>query len=212
MAKDWYVDSGLKVLNEQLKVKYPGIVIGTIGDRKHQEEHSDHNPDPDGSVDASDLMIGPHFTRDDCAEVMESLRKSQDERIGYLIWDHHICSSTHDKWIWVPYHGADPHTGHGHVSVNDLHHGNLNPWKIDGSAPMPRKLTYVSATVFMPVLREGDKDTDFDGFDMIRRMQREVFDDPKMWDGIWGKKTTEALGMHEITLEKYRNLYGLALS
>lgn len=212
MAEDWYVDKGLNVLNDQLRRKYPGIVIGTIGDRKHQQEHSDHNPEADGSVDASDLMIGPHFTRNDCAIVMESLRRSRDERIAYLIWNHQICSSSHDKWIWVPYHGNDPHTGHGHVSVNDDHHSNLKPWSIDGSKPMRREMQFVEAKIKLPVLREGDSDNDFDGFDMIRRMQREIFNDPKMWDGDWGPQTSEALGMKQITLEKYRNLFGLGLA
>lgn len=209
---NWHVDSGLAVLNKQLKTKYPGIIIGTIGDPKHQAEHSDHNPEADGSVDAADLMIGPNFTRQDCSQVMESLRLSRDQRIAYLIWDHQICSSTYDKWIWTPYHGNDPHTGHGHVSVNDKHHEDLNLWDINKGVYVPRKVQFAQATIQMPLLREGDSDNDFDGFDEIKRIQRQIFDDPKMWDGVWGEKTSAKLGMKTMTMDKYRSLFGMNLA
>lgn len=130
MARKWHLDKGLGTLKRQYEDAYPGIVIGTIGDTAHQNEPSDHNPEEDGSVDAIDPMIGPHFTTADAEREVDALVKSRDRRIAYIIWDRRIISSTVSPWKWRRYTRSDPHTGHFHLSVNDKHETDGSPWKI----------------------------------------------------------------------------------
>jgi len=130
----WHVDAGLAVLIGQMQARYKGIIIGTIGDAAHAGRKSDHNPDPDGSVDAADFMIGKRFTVAEAHKIWRRLYNANDLRIKYVIWN---------RLIWEPipgskvkanpkrYTGDDPHTDHLHISVDDAHHTNpLAKWKI----------------------------------------------------------------------------------
>jgi hypothetical protein len=130
----WHVDEGLAVFIRQMKAAYPGITIGTIGDASHSSRTSDHNPDPDGSVDAADPMVNNRFFTADADEVVKALVKSRDERIAYIIWQRRIISSRpvdgYQAWTWRHYDGSDPHVGHFHMSVNDKHHSNRDLWSI----------------------------------------------------------------------------------
>lgn len=71
----------------------------------------------------------------------------------------------------------------------------------------PRVLDEITYEVKMGILQEGDKDSDRDGYDVIRRIQRLVFDDKTEWDGEWGAKTTAALGYNKMNEERYRKLF-----
>lgn len=128
---DWYVDKGLATLIRQLKTRFPGIVIGTIGDPDHSSRLSDHNPEADGSVDAADPMLGSSFTKADAIWLWNTLRRYKDRRIAYIIWDHQIVSSTVSPWVVRTYEGSDPHTGHVHISVNDKHETDASEWKLE---------------------------------------------------------------------------------
>lgn len=129
----WYPDKGMAVLDHQMMVEYPGIVIGTIGDTAHAGEVSDHNPSKEahdlGAVDASDFMIGPHFTTAQANAVVDTLVANRDPRIAYIIWQGRIISSTVSPWIWRKYNGSDQHVNHFHISVNDLHETDISEWK-----------------------------------------------------------------------------------
>jgi hypothetical protein len=127
----WYVDHGLGVLIAQWRARHPGAVVGTIADAAHQAAgHSDHIPEADGSVDAADFMVGGVVTRADVDQLVAQLVAGRDPRIAYLIWQRRIISSTVAPWEWRTYSGADPHTGHAHLSVNDLHENDLSPWNL----------------------------------------------------------------------------------
>lgn len=128
----WHLDDGLAVLVQQLKDEHPGIIIGTIGDERHSSEDSDHNPDPDGSVDAIDPMYSSTYTMAMGKAEIDEIVASRDQRVKYIISDHHIISSTVDPWKWRYYDrsNVDPHTNHWHLSVNDSHHSDLSQWKI----------------------------------------------------------------------------------
>lgn len=54
----------------------------------------------------------------------------------------------------------------------------------------PRKVNTLKFQVTMPVLKEGDDDKKFDGYNMIARVQKIVGVTP---DGNWGPKTTAAI-------------------
>jgi len=129
---DWYVDKGLATLITQMKQKHPGMVVGTIAGGGHVATWpaTDHAPEPDGSVDAADWMLGKAFTRDECNEFVNTLVHNRDDRLAYIIWERRIISSTVNPWVWRPYDGEDPHTEHAHTSVNDKHESDASPWKL----------------------------------------------------------------------------------
>jgi len=205
----YYIDPALGILREQLKRQYPGIVIGWIGDTTHQTENpsSDHNPEPDGSVDAIDLMLGKAFTATQCQKVIDALVASKDWRIKYIIWNHRIIAGNGgiEPWKWRKYNGKDPHTGHAHISRNDIQESNIELWHI--GTPL-REIDHMRISVTFPLLREGDNDIDGEaGYWIISRMQRLV---GTRDDGYWGPKTSEALGFKILTEENYRRVFGLS--
>lgn len=143
LMPDWYVDKGLGTLIAQMKKRFPGIVIGTIAGSAHHQANpdSDHEPEADGSVDAADFMLGPHFKEKDADEFVAALVAAKDKRVAYIIWKKRIISSTVKPWEWRPYYGSDPHTGHPHLSVNDKHENDKSPWKIDRKAATTMAVT-----------------------------------------------------------------------
>lgn len=127
---DWHVAPDLQVLIDEVEEEHPGVVVGTIGDQKHQDEHSDHNPDGDRSVNAADFMIGKHFTAADAARLFARLTKLLDSRMAYAIYNRKIVSTTVDPGEVRPYTEDDPHTNHIHVSVKHTAETNTRPWNI----------------------------------------------------------------------------------
>lgn len=99
---------------------------GWIGDSAHAGRKSDHNPDPHtGCVRALDLTDdrnGTSITADDLARVLvEHLRRTQDPRISYVIFDGRMFASYATRyrraWEWGPYSGPNPHKSHCHIST-----------------------------------------------------------------------------------------------
>lgn len=180
---EWYVDKGLAQLNKQLRKRYPGIVIGTIGD-KHHKPPSQHVPEADGSVDASDYMIGHYFPRREADRTFRALLRNRDPRLLYVIYDRKIFSSVVQPFRVRDYDGDDPHTGHMHVSVNDLHERDGSPWKLEA-----RKVTMTDLDGQLPVLKFGDDDDDL-GHAWVRRVQLLRGITP---DGIYGMQTAAAV-------------------
>lgn len=198
----------LNKLDSQLKAKHPGIVIGWIGDQKHQGEKSDHNPDPDGTVDALDPMIGTHYTIIDVRNDVDSLVKSRDKRIAYIIWNHRIISSTISPWIWRNYDGDDPHTNHWHISTLDKYETSTTEWKIY----MPVKVPTIELTGTLPLLKKGMEDQDGE-VAHIWRVQKLL---QITADGVFGPLTETALKRYlgttyhgTIDADAWRKLLGL---
>lgn len=179
----WYVDKGLAQLNVQMRKRYPGIVIGTIGDKNHRPP-SQHIPEADGSVDAADYMIGMKFTRADAERTFRTLRANRDRRLLYAIYDGQIFSSVTQPWRLREYTGSDDHSGHLHVSVNDLHETDGSPWRLEA-----RTVKMANIVGSLPVLRYGDDDDDL-GHAWVRRVQL-LRGLPA--DGIYGPQTAEAV-------------------
>lgn len=71
-----------------------------------------------------------------------------------------------------------------------------------------RVVQTVEFNVVYPLLQEGDDDNLREGYDIIRRIQRQIFNNPVDWDGVWGRRTTEALGANKMTEDLYRRLFG----
>lgn len=113
---DWYLAPSLVALRTEINRRWPNrdkTSDGSIGDASHQARVSDHNPDwsAGGVVRAIDVD-NDGIDVDLLLNVLIG-----DQRVRYVIWDHHIYSRTYN-WAKRPYDGADPHTGHVHVSIN----------------------------------------------------------------------------------------------
>lgn len=123
-SDNWRVARSLLKLREQVNARAPGrdkSSDGTIGDINHQNRNSDHNPWVDeGVVTAMDITHDPRGGCD-AGALAESIRSARDRRVKYLIWNRRICNHAAiggaDPWTWRPYHGANPHDQHLHISV-----------------------------------------------------------------------------------------------
>jgi len=120
-------------LNRQIASAHPDRQRhsdGWIGDAAHRRRKSDHNPNKDGVVLAEDITHDP-ANGFDASRLAESLRRSRDPRIDYVIHNKRIFSE--DKgWRWRPYDGH-PHSGHIHISFakdSELYDDG-KPWVIE---------------------------------------------------------------------------------
>ncbi len=141
----WRVAASLEVLRKQLNAKFPNRKKdwdGGIGDEAHASRDSDHNPwVKDGGIG---VVTARDFTHDpaggvDSHAMAEQLRISRDHRIKYIISNRRICSSTVSPWSWRPYHGANPHDHHVHVSVlaERKFYDDEAPWEIPMLGKIP---------------------------------------------------------------------------
>jgi hypothetical protein len=121
----WQVAASLDVLLGQLNARAPRrskAADGSIGDAAHAARDSDHNPHY--VLNGIPLVTARDFTHDpggglDCNWLADALVRGKDPRLKYLIWNRRIIDSRAGQhpWQWMPYSGADPHTGHVHLSV-----------------------------------------------------------------------------------------------
>lgn len=151
----WRVAASLDKLLEQVNTLAPNrskVSDGSIGDAAHATRDSDHNPwVKDGAMG---VVTARDFTHDpvhgaDMAVITEVLRKSQDSRIKYVIWNRQMFSSYeahgYAPFMWRPYSGSNPHTKHGHISVQPQksHYDNVRAWTIE---PKSRPKWHLRAT------------------------------------------------------------------
>lgn len=100
---------------------------GTIGDAAHQASTSDHNPDPDGSVDAWDMDV-------DGVDVPLLISVfEQHESSRYWIYNRVIASRS-DGWRRRAYTGSNPHDHHVHWNTRESHENSTAPWHIPGGS------------------------------------------------------------------------------
>lgn len=114
----WRAARCLDVLIKQVNTAYPNRPKqsdGLIGDTAHASRISSHNPDAHGVVRGWDITAAPFCQK--LAEQLAELGKT-DQRVWYVIWNRRIASREHG-FVWRPYDGTDPHTGHIHLSVSD---------------------------------------------------------------------------------------------
>ncbi len=138
----------LETLRTQLNTLYPKrskISDGWISDAAHQSRKSDHNPwikdsRGVGVVTALDITFDNNPSDGegvDCNKLAEVLWAERDPRIKYLIWNRRITDKS-SKSGWKPYHGANAHSHHMHISISSdpKHYDDAREWDLRGlSAP-----------------------------------------------------------------------------
>jgi hypothetical protein len=138
-------------------------------------------------------MYSKTYTMAMAEKEIEAIIASKDNRVAYLISDRRIISSTVSPWKWRTYTGDDPHTNHWHLSVNDKHHDNLNPWRLSMAL---REHKYLALDDYsMAELHAGDDDAKFAGYRMVSRLQEllNYQGDNLTVDGNYGDKTVSAV-------------------
>lgn len=123
----WYLNAALRQLQRETDLENPGrdkSSEGTIGDRAHASRTSQHNPDPDGSVDALDSDVTgldlPRFK----AIVLG------DKRTHLLISNRVIWSKRAGDGVLRPYKytGKNPHDKHCHTEVESWAEKDARAW------------------------------------------------------------------------------------
>ena len=100
---------------------------GWIGDQKHQNTKSDHNPLPDtGEVCAIDVDAKLCDQPEMSIYLAEQIRVAAktDKRISYIIHVGKIASAK-SFWRFVKYRGVNPHNRHIHISFKPNQKGDF---------------------------------------------------------------------------------------
>lgn len=189
----WRLANGLDLLRSQVNTKWPGRSKesdGSVGDTSHGARKSDHNPDSRGVVHAIDLTHDPR-NGFDSYKFADMLLATQDPRISYIISNSRIGSGPTgpQPGVWRPYHGANPHDHHVHISILTAREDEVWPWKINNVVVKPQP----SAPVAHLVLRDGSVGIE------VQALQRKLGLKP---DAIFGRATKAAV----ITKQKQAGL------
>lgn len=124
----WRLAKSLEQLRIQLNALHPTrskISDGSIGDAAHSARTSDHNPDAHGVVAAIDITHDPANGVD--GHVLAT-QLTVDPRAKYVIFAGNIWKARTKQW--EPYHGANRHDHHVHVSVKPENYDNVEPWAL----------------------------------------------------------------------------------
>lgn len=110
----WHLAPSLKQLFAEVNAKWPNRKKdwdGTIGDARHSARASDHNPNSRGSVNAIDVTRAGI----DTGTLIATAKKHPSVR--YIIFNRKIMNRDIGNWAARPYHGANPHDHHVHISI-----------------------------------------------------------------------------------------------
>jgi hypothetical protein len=132
---DWVLVACLKTLMAEFNRIAPGrshASDGSIGDKAHEEEVSDHNPDETGSVPIHDAdhinevhaidvdvdLREPGLTMETVVQfVLARCRSGKENRLRYIIYNRRIWEAD-NEWRQRAYTGASAHTEHAHFSCS----------------------------------------------------------------------------------------------
>jgi len=130
----WFLNPALTRWRNEVNARYPRrdkTTDGTIGDRPHSLRTSDHNPDPDGSVDAWDMDrdLVPGNVAESRRIIKEILIPvfQRHPAARYWIFERQIAH-VNNGWRKDPYDGDSPHTEHVHFNSNQATEKNTSPW------------------------------------------------------------------------------------
>lgn len=130
---DWVLIPCLVKLRSEFDEIAPGrnkASDGSIGDKAHQQETSDHNDDETGSVPIHDAdhvdevhaidvtapITGVALTMEEAVQFLLSrCRSGTEDRLRYIIYNRRIWEAS-NGWKQRAYTGASAHTEHAHFS------------------------------------------------------------------------------------------------
>ena len=126
----WRLAKSLECLRDQINVAHPKrskVSDGSIGDARHSARGSasDHNPNERGIVCAIDITHDPANRVDGHILSRELIT---DPRQKYVIFAGEIFKAR--TGVWEPYHGANRHDHHVHISVKSEVCDNIEPWTL----------------------------------------------------------------------------------
>lgn len=215
----WRECESLLQLRKQVNELWPNrdkASDGTVGDLSHSQRKSDHNPNRHGVVTAMDIdrELGgqPDGSNagDTVAILVSKLQASRDKRIKYLIWNAQITLPG-DVTKWKPYHGANAHKHHMHISVSSdpALYDNKSEWHLTGESLPSEPVSASEAHLPIRDLKFGDKGADVGKLqgklgvkvdeDFGQNTKNAVINVQKINhltpDGIVGKNTRAILGL-----------------
>jgi HAMP domain-containing protein len=137
----WRLNGSLTRFREAVNQAYPDrdkTTDGTIGDPAHQARDSDHNPDPDGTVDAWDMDRDLNGKGKPYAADIEKLKRVFQAHPAARYWIHNDqIAHVRDGWVRRPYNPNDPdrnkHLEHVHWNTNQATENSTAPWIIPGA-------------------------------------------------------------------------------
>lgn len=140
----WRLARSLEKLRSQINAIYPNrlkLSDGSIGNDEHAARKSDHNADPDGTVDAIDVTHDP-VNGVDIAKLAEVLIAGKDRRISYVIANGEIIAGNGgpEPWKRRKYTGKNRHTKHIHISVLDKYQDETADWNLSGLMPRSEQI------------------------------------------------------------------------
>lgn len=135
---DWYLNPALSVMRAEVNAVYPArdrASDGTIGDPAHAARASDHNPDPDGSVDAWDMDVELAGAGRPHAGLVERVKRCFEAHPCSAYWIHNDeISFRSEGWRPRSYAYAGPsrnrHDHHVHWNTRSSHEGVITPFGI----------------------------------------------------------------------------------
>lgn len=191
-------------LYNEIKKKWPKKDTesdGWVGDEQHQNTNSDHNPDPDGTVDAID--VDP-----DGINVEELLKAVlRHEATQYVIWQRRITSRSYSGGLgtWHPYTGKNPHTKHLHINTRTSHENSTKPW-------FTKEVTPVTTTTFTTEDRDKLNEihhilTVLDGRNALGRSHTRLMDgtdhtDPQYYNPFNLREVMNAIDLLQSTVNR----------
>ena len=132
----WFVNRALTNFRAAVNAKYPRRdkgSDGTIGDAAHQAGTSDHNPDPDGSVDAWDMDVDLNGAGQPYAADVEALKSVFQAHESSQYWIHNgQIASRNSGWVRRTYTGSNRHDKHVHWNTRQSHENSNAPWVLEG--------------------------------------------------------------------------------
>lgn len=145
---DWRLNPALTNFRKAVNAKYGARrdleSDGTIGDERHRQGTSDHNRDPDGSVDAWDMDVELNGRGKPYAADVEALKEVFEAHESSLYWIHNDqIARRADGWRRRPYTdfnsspSRNKHIKHVHWNTRQSHENSTKPWVLADSPEEP---------------------------------------------------------------------------